>query len=355
MASLIEAVHSGDVGEVAERALAAGTLATGTLGAGDPADEIHRRVVAACRSIGAELDTTEATVLARLRAVGIDAGATPRPRLPQRRTVQLRVTDHAVAEQAATALGADGFERWETWTGATRRSFARHADHLTVARTDDATTVVRVAWREATTRTRRQRITTPTIGDWQMVTLPTWAWSAYPMVRVVRLAAERTGLRRRHEATLGPFLATPASLLAPLLHEADVTPDDVVLDLGCGDGRLPVTAALAGSRAVGIERSAALADRARRRAVAAAVADRVTIVTGDAREADLDPIDVVFAFLPTDVLADLLPSILSGLRPGGRVIAHEQNRLPDHVHPRPTRSTVVASGDALTVAHRWDV
>ena len=133
MASLIEAVHSGDVGEVAERALAAGTLATGTLGAGDPADEIHRRVVAACRSIGAELDTTEATVLARLRAVGIDAGATPRPRLPQRRTVQLRVTDHAVAEQAATALGADGFERWETWTGATRRSFARHADHLTVA------------------------------------------------------------------------------------------------------------------------------------------------------------------------------------------------------------------------------
>jgi SAM-dependent methyltransferase len=265
------------------------------------------------------------------------------------------VDGFATAERVATILQSDGFERWETWTGGAQRSFARHADHLTLARTDDETTVVRVSWKATGARTRRQRLIAPTPGDWQMVALPSWAWRAYPMVRIVRLVAERLRLRPRHEGTLGPFLATPSSLLSPLLHHAGTSPSDVVLDLGCGDGRLPVTAALGGSRSIGVERSPELADRARQRAVDAGVADLVTIVTGDAREAVLDDVDVVFAFLPTDVLADLLPSILHRLRPGGRLIAHEQNRLPAGLDPRPTNSSIVVSDDAITVAHRWDV
>jgi hypothetical protein len=344
-ASLIEAVHAGDVGAVAERAL----------GSEGSTDELRRRIVDACRTIGVEIAATRDTILARLSEAGVEAAAPPLPTLPQRRELRLEVADFPTAEQAANALEADGFERWQTWTKGARRSFASHATDLTVARTDHAPAVVRISWKTQAARTRRQRIVTPTAGDWQMITLPTRAWRVYPMIRIVRLVAEALRLRRRHEGTLAPFLATPASLLAPLLHEAGTAPDDVVIDLGCGDGRLPVAAAIAGSHSIGIERSPELARRARQRADDAGVAGRVTIVIGDAREAALDRVDVVFAFLPTDALADLLPSILHRMRPGSRLIAHEQNRLPSDLRPRPTTSRIVVSDDAITVAHRWEV
>jgi len=344
MESLIEAVHSGDVGEVAERALESDSSA----------EELHRRIVDACRRIRTHNEASQAAVVALLQDAGVSATATAIPMLPLRRSLQFEVADFSAAERAAVALEADRFERWQTWTGGAWRSFGKHADHLTLARTDDATTVVRISWRAKTRRTGRRRLFTPTAGDWQVVALPDWAWRGYPMIRILRLIAERLQLRPRHEGTLGPFLATPTSLLEPLLRAAGTTPDDVVIDLGCGDGRLPVAAAVDGSRSVGIERSPELADRARRRADDAGVSDRVTIMTGDARDAALDSVDVVFAFLPTDVLGYLLPSILHRMQPGSRLIAHEQNRLPAAMGPRPTRSVVIASTDAITVAHRWD-
>ena len=100
-----------------------------------------------------------------------------------------------------------------------------------------------------------------------MVRLPRRTWPAYSLVRPVRLVLERVGLRRRHEDSLGPFLATPDSLIDPLLELAQVGPDDHVVDIGCGDGRLVVEAAARlGCRAVGIERSPELVDSARARA-----------------------------------------------------------------------------------------
>ncbi len=188
-----------------------------------------------------------------------------------------------------------------------------------------------------------------------MVELPSWAGWGYPAVRAARLVMERTGLRRRHESTLGPFLSTPASLLEPLLEVADPGPDDVVVDLGCGDGRLVVAAASAfGCRSVGVESSETLARKAEASAAAAGLGSLVEIVHGDARDADLTTASVVFAFLPTDVLAELLPGLVANLPAGGRLVAHEQNRLLATTRPLPDHSEVVVSGDALTVAHRWD-
>lgn len=341
---LVEAVHHGDVF----------AIATQRAEAGDGPDELPSRILACGARIAADLAAACDEIGATLDAAGVGYQAPTLPHRAQRHALTVRVGDVATAHRAAAALEAEGFERWDRWQAGAAVSFDRTADHLRLGRTRDQTLVVRVEWDAPRTRCGAiDRLLRPSHGDWAMVTLPRALWWAYPGVRVVRLAAERLGLRARHRESIGPFLATPDQLLEPLLDVAGATATDVVVDLGCGDGRLVVAAATRGGRSVGVELDPDLADRARSRASEAGLADRVTIVTGDARTIDLDDADIVFAFLPTDVLADLLPSVLAALRPGARVVAHEQNRLAPST-PRPTVSQVVVADAALTVAHRWD-
>lgn len=339
---LIEAVHRGAVMAAAE-----------LLAASDPHHELTDRVLACGARIAEELASTRDEIVGALGAAAITAAPVPPPHPPQHHTLTLRVDHVAAAHRAATVLEPLGFERWDTWTGGAAISFDRHAHHLTVARTGDHTVVARIAWSDPTPRRPIERLVRPTHGDWATLTLPVWLWWAYPGVRIVRLAAERLRLRARHPKSLGPFLATPRALLEPLLAVAGSRPGALVIDLGCGDGRLAIAAALAGCRAIGVERDPDLAERARAAASDAGVTDRVTITTGDARDLDLGAADVVFAFLPPAVLAELLPGILAALRPGARVVAHEQSRLPDDA-PAPATSALVVADAALTVAHRWD-
>ena len=257
-------------------------------------------------------------------------------------------------ERVADRLQRDGFDRWERWTGAALESFSRFATRMTVARTTDVSTVVRIVWGTEHRRSGVQRVFAPTAGDWSMVRLPRRTWPAYSLVRPVRLVLERVGLRRRHDDSLGPFLATPESLIDPLLELAQVGPGDHVVDIGCGDGRLVVAAATRlGCRALGIERSPELVDSARALARAAGVQQLVEIVEGDARSCDLGEATVVFMFLPIDIAAHLLADTLRRLRPGARLIVHEQMRLPDSIDPRPSDTTALIGDDGVTVAHRW--
>lgn len=340
---LIEAVYRGEVVSLARRREAGSP----------PTDTAAARIVACGTHIADQLAVARDELVATLEAGGVRVSAAPVPASPQRHTLTVRVDDVATARRAADLLATAGFEPWDTWTAGARASFDRTSEHLTVGRTRDHTLVVRIEWADSARRGAIDRLLRPSHGDWAMVTLPRALWWAYPGVRVVRLAAERLGLRARHRESIGPFLATPDQLLEPLLDVAGATATDVVVDLGCGDGRLVVAAATRGGRSVGVELDPDLADRARSRASDAGLADRVTIVTDDARTIDLDDADIVFAFLPTDVLADLLPSVLAALRPGARVVAHEQHRLAPST-PRPTVSQVVVADAALTVAHRWD-
>ncbi|MEM7140313.1 MAG: class I SAM-dependent methyltransferase [Actinomycetota bacterium] len=342
-ADLLEAVHRGDVVEVARRRLDDGED-----------DDILVRIAACGDRIAATLAAEARKVAELLAAAGIEAEVRAPSRAPQRHALTVSVADATAAHRGADTLAAAGFERWDVWSGGAARSFDRNADHLTVGRTRGHTLTVRLSWRAVRDRRPLARAMRPTHGDWAMVSLPGWLWWAYPCVRVMRLAAERLGLRDRHAGSLGPFLATPDEMIEPLLDVAELGPDDHVVDLGCGDGRIPVAAALAGCRATGIELSSELAARARDRATDTGVADRVDIIHGDARDADLGAADVVIAFLPTDVLSVLLPEILASLPEGGRLVAHEQNRLPDTVAPRPDHSTIVVAEGAITVAQRWD-
>ena len=167
-------------------------------------------------------------ILALLRADGQEVGVDRSDRTPAgshdpvdgRRRRRPPIGRHACSR-------TDGFERWEHWSGGAAESFRRTAGQMTLGRTDDVTTVVRLRWAEPRDRNRFDRVFRPTAGDWDMVDLPRRAWWGYPLVRPVRLVAERAGLRPRHESGLGPYLSTPDGLIDPLLDFAGVGADDV--------------------------------------------------------------------------------------------------------------------------------
>ncbi len=157
---------------------------------------------------------------------------------------------------------------------------------------------------------------------------------------------------------LGILLGTPPGLVRGLLAVADVTPGEIVVDLGCGDGRVLIEAATVnGCRGRGYELDPAIADEARRRVAAAGVGHLVEIVTGDARDAEVDDADLVFAFLPPAAVAELLEPVVARLRAGARFLSHEQ-LPPAAARPPAHRRIVVAPGTngalgGITVANLW--
>ncbi len=317
--------------------------------------QLVERAAATCRTIGTSMAALTADVLDLLDARGVRASADTAARPRQRHDVIVRVSHHDDALRAADVLESLGFERWERWSGGARRSFARFGSRLTVARTAEHSAVVRLEWsrERAASRIRHliRSVFRPTQGDWQMVSLPEPLWWAYSVVRPVRLTLERLGLRDAHAAGLGPFLATPDSLLDGLFEVADIAADDVVVDIGCGDGRIAVEAARrCGCRAIGIDNDAALADHARQRARAAGVDERVSIVTGEARDYAVNDATVVFVFLPVGVVSDVVEHVGRRLGDGARIVVHEQNPL-SFSSPQSTRSVAIVADDAVTVAH----
>jgi len=134
------------------------------------------------------------------------------------------------------------------------------------------------------------------------------------------------------------YVPTPEEVVEAMLQLADVGPDDVVYDLGSGDGRIPIAAARRfGARGVGIELDPKLVAQATRNAQEAGVPDRVRFIEGDIFEADLSPATVVTLYLLTSINERLRPKLLKELRPGTRIVSH-QFRMGDW---NPDRETVV--------------
>ena len=308
-------------------------------------------VRATCDQIAASNEAERGRLIELLSAIGVPVAATSVSN--QRHTVRVDVAP--VDAPAAVAVLRDaGFRTSRTWTAGARESWWRTGDSQTLTRDGDATTVVQLRWRQRR-RSRLQQVFGPTPADWDIVSLPTWLWWAYSIVRPVRLFVERLGLRSADHSALEPFLVTPTSLIGSLLDVASVGADDVVFDFGSGDGRFVVGAVTArGCRSIGVEQSPELCAVATERAVDAGVADRVRIVNGDAAEVDVSEVTVVVLFLPMVVAARVVPELLEQLSPGARIVLHEQSPLADDV-PVPDAVSVVIVGDAVTVANRWNV
>ena len=118
-----------------------------------------------------------------------------------------------------------------------------------------------------------------------------------------------------------PWVPTPDVLVDTMLEMAEVTPDDLVIDLGSGDGRLVVAAARLGARAIGVELDPSLVALSERRAAEAGVSDRAEFLATDLFEFDLSPATVVTMFLLPDINYALRPALFD-LRPGTRIVSN---------------------------------
>lgn len=119
------------------------------------------------------------------------------------------------------------------------------------------------------------------------------------------------------------YIPTPQKLVNAMLEFAKVSRTDVVYDLGCGDGRIVMTAAQRyGARGVGVDIDPQRVREASANVRAAALDGRVQIVQGDLLAVDLKNATVVALYLSMELNQKLRPKLLAELRPGSRVVSH---------------------------------
>ena len=120
-----------------------------------------------------------------------------------------------------------------------------------------------------------------------------------------------------------PYVPTPQVVVDKMLEVAAVTKNDVVYDLGSGDGRIVITAAKKyGVRGVGVDIDPERVKEANANAVQAGVADRVKFMEQDLFKTDLKEASVVTLYLLPEVNLRLRPKLWQELKPGTRVVSH---------------------------------
>lgn len=120
-----------------------------------------------------------------------------------------------------------------------------------------------------------------------------------------------------------PYAASPYDVVDRMLALARVGPQDVVYDLGSGDGRIVVAAAKNfGARGVGVDIDPRRVDEARENALRAGVAHLVTFRVEDAFDTDVGDATVVTLYLVSALNVKLRPRLQTQLRPGARVVSH---------------------------------
>lgn len=127
----------------------------------------------------------------------------------------------------------------------------------------------------------------------------------------------------RGNQSLAPYVPTPQDVVERMLELAGVSKGDVVYDLGCGDGRLVVTAAKKyGARGVGIDIDPERIAESEANAKAAGVESLVSFRVQDAMTVDVSPATVVTLYLLSSSNLKLRPQLTKQLRPGARIVSH---------------------------------
>jgi tRNA A58 N-methylase Trm61 len=120
-----------------------------------------------------------------------------------------------------------------------------------------------------------------------------------------------------------PYVPTPEDAVKAMLQLAGVNKDDLVIDLGCGDGRIVIMAAAEfGARGIGYDLNPVRLKEANENAAKAGVQNRVRFILKNLYEADIKNATVVTLYLLPEVNEKLKPRLLAELKPGTRVVCH---------------------------------
>ncbi|TKD53281.1 class I SAM-dependent methyltransferase [Sphingomonas baiyangensis] len=119
-----------------------------------------------------------------------------------------------------------------------------------------------------------------------------------------------------------PFVPSPEPVVEAMLDIAEVGPDDLLIDLGSGDGRIAIAAGKRGAEALGIDIDSRLVARANWLAREAELSPRVRFRRENLFDTRLRDADVLTLYLMPDMNLKLRPRILNEMRPGSRVVAH---------------------------------
>jgi hypothetical protein len=117
------------------------------------------------------------------------------------------------------------------------------------------------------------------------------------------------------------WVPTPDELVKKMLELAEVTPKDILIDLGSGDGRTVIAAAKLGAKALGIEYNPDMVNLSNKNAELAGVKDKVSFIKTDLFEYDLSEATVITMFLLPDINLKLRPKLLD-LKPGTRIVSN---------------------------------
>jgi len=123
---------------------------------------------------------------------------------------------------------------------------------------------------------------------------------------------------------LVPYVPTPYQVIKTMLKLADVKPGEVIFDLGCGDGRILITAVKEfGAKAVGIELRRDLIEKCLNNIMSEKLEDKILVIEGNFFEIDLSPADVITLYLLTSVNEKLRPKLEKELKKGARIVSHD--------------------------------
>jgi len=157
----------------------------------------------------------------------------------------------------------------------------------------------------------------------------------------------------------GPYVPSPQSVVSDMLRYAEVGPNDFLIDLGSGDGRIVLTAAkVFGARGFGVEIKDELVKQSNEAARKEGLAERVRFLKQDLFKTDLSQATVVTMYLLPDTVNLLKDKFLKELRPGTRIVSHDyplSGWLPEKWWQMDLPEKVAISGVTTTLIYLYVV
>jgi SAM-dependent methyltransferase len=204
------------------------------------------------------------------------------------------------------------------------------------------------------TRHMLRLISSPTLGDHKSIRLPRMLSPLYAFVRPLNLMRQYgLGLRGRKEPDLAGYLPMRPEVVDRMLKFAGAQPGDVLYDLGCGDGRIVISAAKQlGIRAVGVDIDPRRIAESKANARKQGVGDKVEFLLKDALSVDLSEATVVTLYLETCGNLRLVDSLKRQLKPGARIISCDAEMLG---WPCNERQELIRPGGEVTRLYLWRI